>query len=159
MKDIYVVSCVQPSAMHFYVARAFTSEARARAYAAGSHGLRVDCVVFDESESGAIFRGDLGAVLSPDTLATLVDRARANAEADFRELALMSGVARTQLDALWTSTRHRLGSQSTGLASSGPETSLSCQVCGEPFIERRNVRAGDEPSVVSHAACVRRGSV
>ena len=41
VKTIYVVTCVQISAEHFYVARAFTSDAQARGYAASQmEGLR-----------------------------------------------------------------------------------------------------------------------
>jgi hypothetical protein len=36
LTTIYVVICEQPTAFHFYVAKAFTSKERAREYAAGS---------------------------------------------------------------------------------------------------------------------------
>jgi hypothetical protein len=62
-KTIYVVTCVQVSAEHFYVARAFASETQAREYAVSQTysasrrrpwstppHFRVDAVMFDESE-------------------------------------------------------------------------------------------------------------
>jgi hypothetical protein len=52
-------------------------------------------------------RGDEESALPADTVATLVDLARANAEADFRDLAVMSGVAPEQVDELWKGTRSR----------------------------------------------------
>lgn len=44
-----------------------------------------------------------------DTAATLTDLAREGREQDFRDLALMSGVAPARVDALWLGTRLRLG--------------------------------------------------
>ena len=46
--------------------------------------------------------------LDDGTVATLLDLARANAEADFRDLARMSGVPAKDLDALWAGTRRRV---------------------------------------------------
>ena len=53
-------------------------------------------------------RGDEESALPRDTVATLVDLACADAEGDFRDLALMSGVAPERLDELWAGTRRRL---------------------------------------------------
>ena len=56
MRTIYVVICEQQSAFHCYAAKAFTSEERARAYAASCRTLsayyRVEEVTFDESDHG-----------------------------------------------------------------------------------------------------------
>ena len=55
-RTIYVVVCEQQSAWHCYAAKAFTSEEKARAYAAScttsSAYYRVEPVTFDETDRG-----------------------------------------------------------------------------------------------------------
>ena len=65
MKTIYVVTCHQASAAHFYIARAFVSEERARHFADSQMyearraqpfaidppWYRVESVTFDDSEA------------------------------------------------------------------------------------------------------------
>lgn len=51
---------------------------------------------------------NFGADATPDHVDALLDLARNNREQDFRDLALMVGVEREQIDALWTGAVRRL---------------------------------------------------